>query len=65
MILNFLTENSFIDENQIIDRKLNVAMTRAKKQLIFVGNDSLISENKLYYHLIKHIKKKNSFFELK
>lgn len=63
--LNFLTENSFIEENQIIDRKLNVAMTRAKKQLIFVGNDSLISENKLYYHLIKHIKKKNSFFELK
>ena len=63
--LNFLTENSFIEENQIIDRKLNVAMTRAKKQLIFLGNDSLISENKLYYHLIKHIKKKNSFFEFK
>ena len=63
--LNFLTENSFNDEGKIIDRKLNVAMTRARKQMIFVGNDSLISENNLYSELVNYTKQKNSFFQYK
>ena len=63
--MNFLTENSFIEDDKTIDRKLNVAMTRAQKQMIFVGNDKLVSVNKLYSELIKYTKQKNSFFQYK
>ena len=60
--LKFLTENTFIEDGYLIDRKLNVAMTRAKKQLIFVGNSDLLSMNSLYSILINYLKEKNSYF---
>ncbi|MBK8518592.1 MAG: AAA family ATPase [Saprospiraceae bacterium] len=37
-----------------IDRKLNVALTRAKEQIILVGNKKLLSDNKGYLALISH-----------
>lgn len=60
--LKFLTENSFIEDNNIIDRKLNVAMTRAKRQLIFVGNADLLSINPLYSTLINYLKENKAYF---
>lgn len=60
--LNFLTDSSFIDDGIIIDRKLNVAMTRARKQLIFVGNEDILYQNILYKELINTLKINNSFF---
>ena len=35
-----------------IDRKLNVAITRSKEQLIIFGNEEILGENELYQHLI-------------
>ncbi len=35
-----------------IDRKLNVALTRARKQLILLGNQDILSKNDLYNKLI-------------
>ena len=61
--LNFLTENSFIEDNKIIDRKLNVAMTRAKKQLIFIGNSEILSLAPIYKELICYIKSNNSLYK--
>ena len=61
--LNFLTENSFVEDNKIIDRKLNVAMTRARKQLIFVGNSHILSYSPIYKEVINYMKSINSLYK--
>lgn len=40
-------------EGQQVDRKLNVALTRAKKQMFIIGNEHLLKLNPLYRDLIK------------
>ena len=50
--LDFLTANSFQEDGHTIDRKLNVAMTRARKQLIMTGNTALLKRNKIFSALI-------------
>lgn len=44
--------------NAPIDRKLNVAITRARKQLLILGNESLLSQNEVYRELIQYAKQK-------
>ncbi len=50
--LDFLTANSLVEDNRLIDRKLNVAITRARKQLIMLGNRKILSCNPLFKQLI-------------
>lgn len=40
----------------LVDRKLNVAITRARKQFIMLGNEQLLSQNVLYSQLIDFCK---------
>lgn len=54
--LSFLTENVFEEEGCLIDRKLNVALTRAREQMILVGNERLLSQNSTFRKLIEHIR---------
>lgn len=50
--LDFLTSNCFVEDGKVIDRKLNVALTRARKQLIITGNEAILRQNTLFKDLI-------------
>lgn len=50
--LDFLTSNCFEEDGHIIDRKLNVALTRARKQLIVTGNEDILRQNAIFSALI-------------
>ncbi len=55
--LSFLAANTFIDDTTgaTIDRKLNVALTRAKKKEILVGNPSILSQNEVFRRLLSEL----------
>ncbi len=52
--LAFLTENSFEENGRVIDRKLNVVITRAMKRLILVGNARLLAAVPLFKTVIEN-----------
>ena len=54
--LEFLTSNTFLEDGRPIDRKLNVALTRARKQLVCIGNPAVLEKNTLFKALIDHTK---------
>lgn len=54
--LSFLTNNCFEEDGVTIDRKLNVAMTRARKYLVILGDEKIVSKNPLFAQLIAYIK---------
>ncbi len=49
--LNFLTDNRFEDNGTLIDRKLNVALTRTQSHTIIVCNKRLICRDPIYKQL--------------
>jgi len=64
--LNFLTSNVFEDiDGTIVDRKLNVAMTRAREHLVMVGNPELLANNFTYYKLLEFTRSKHGYFDVK
>ena len=50
--LDFLTANSLMEDGCTIDRKLNVAMTRARKQLLMTGKAEILRRNEIFAQLI-------------
>lgn len=63
--LKFLTNNVFVDfDGSIIDRKLNVAMTRAEEHLIMVGNPELLAHNSTFQHLMEFVRNRHGFFRV-
>jgi len=53
--MDFLCSQSFEENGQRIDRKLNVALTRAKEQLILVGNPTLLQSDPVHHHLLEYL----------
>lgn len=64
--LGFLTGNQYVDRasGEIIDRKLNVAMTRAMKHLIMIGNARLLRENVIFFKLMEFARNRQSYFDI-
>lgn len=53
--LAFLAGNRFVEDGQLIDRKLNVAMTRARMHLLMVGHAPLLRQDPVFRQLIEVI----------
>ena len=51
--LRFLTSQSFMEDDALIDRKLNVVMTRAQEHLIMLGNPELLRRIPHFARLIE------------
>ena len=56
--MSFLTSNTFVEDGVVIDRKLNVALTRARQQMLITGYEPLLERNEIFKDLIEHIKQK-------
>ena len=57
--LDFLTASTFVDDGgQVVDRKLNVALTRARRQMLMVGNTRRLIHNALLRQLIDNFSTK-------
>lgn len=55
--LDFLTANSFEENGRVIDRKLNVALTRARRQMILTGHVETLQHNQLFATMIHELQK--------
>lgn len=62
--LNFLTDNVFEEGGVPIDRKLNVAMTRARQHLTIVGNPDILSGSAVYRKLMDFMKSRGCYFKV-
>ena len=60
--LDFLTSNVFVEDGQQIDRKLNVAMTRARLHLLLIGNSRLLKKSKVFAELLSYLRQQQSYF---
>ncbi len=45
-----------LNNDKTVDRKLNVAITRARQQLFLIGNEYILAQNPIYKSLLEYIK---------
>lgn len=63
--LDFLAATSFTDTaGHVVDRKLNVAMTRAQEHLLITGNPALLHRNPTYAGLMDFIHRENGWVDV-
>lgn len=61
--LDFLTANTFEEDGSVIDRKLNVALTRAREQMVVVGNPDLLRHVRVFGNLISHVREHGCYVD--
>ena len=57
--LDFLCSQSFEEDGICIDRKLNVALTRAREQIILIGNPDILSLDPIHKTLLSYLSAKS------
>ena len=62
--LAFLSSHTFEENGVPIDRKLNVALTRARRQMLITGNEEVLSRNAVFKQLMDYIRAKGGFFTI-
>ena len=62
--LDFLTANCFEEDDRLIDRKLNVALTRARLQMLMTGHVPTLAHNRIFKQLIDDVKSKGGYLPL-
>lgn len=62
--LNFLTNHVFEEDGMVIDRKLNVAMTRARLNLVMIGNPALLVQNFTFRKLMDFVRAKGGYINV-
>lgn len=63
--LEFLTGSTFRDwDGTIVDRRLNVAMTRAEEQLFLVGNPDVMTKVALFDRLIQFFRERHCYVDV-
>lgn len=60
--LEFLAGNRFEEDGHIIDRKLNVAITRARKQMILTGNRHILAADPIFGGLIAYVEERGGVY---
>lgn len=62
IILSFCFNKSYqlknfcsMNREGTVDRKLNVALTRAREQLFLIGNDYILHQHPIYRKILQHI----------
>lgn len=63
--LEFLAGSCFNEDGRTIDRKLNVAMTRARRQMIMTGNEEILSVNPVFKRLIGYVRRNGGELKIK
>jgi DNA replication ATP-dependent helicase Dna2 len=51
-----------LSDDETVDRKLNVALTRARKHLVVIGNEYIMRQDKRYHALLDWIASNNGVF---
>lgn len=63
--LDFLSSSAYEERSEKgvywVDRKLNVALTRAREQMVVVGDADLLSRNTIYRSLIEEMKQRDGY----
>ncbi|MGN1263795.1 MAG: DEAD/DEAH box helicase [Prevotella sp.] len=62
--MQFLTANVFLENGLPIDRKLNVALTRATEYMYMFGNPRLLRENTVFRKLTDMMRAQNAYFDV-
>ena len=62
--LDFLTDSVFVEDGCNIDRKLNVAMTRAREHLLMFGHAELLANNIIFRQLMEFARNKQGYVDV-